>query len=310
MFFFPYKADILLNRIPLLTILISILCLFIFGSQVSSDKKLLVNAETYCSKINNTNFYLSIEKITGGRSIESCAGVLAGIHSAQGNIELINRLAEAAEGFTRKGKEEGVNYIVSSLSDEYLKYSKSAPFSLTSELQYEPNSFDPVTMISSSFAHADIFHLLGNLVFFFAFAAAIEIVVGWIKYLLVTLFLSVGVSISYTMSELSNVDALPTLGLSGVVMGMIGLFAYLMPTVRIRCILFFVFIFRTVVIPAWILAGVFVGWDIYQINFGDSNTGVNLVAHISGAIIGFLFGVLFFKNEKKKAQESLSAIYN
>lgn len=308
MFFFPYKADILLNRIPFLTIMVSILCLFIYGSQVSSSKKLFKSAENYCSEIKNKDFYLSIEKITGERSRQICMGILIEIHSTDNQSAAIKRLAGEASAFTSIGEEEGRQYVVNALSEEYLKFSEFAPETITSKLQYEPNSYNIFNMISSSFAHGSIFHLLGNLVFFFAFAATVEIVIRWYKYLFIMLFLSVGVSISYTVSVMNVTDALPTIGLSGVVMGMIGLFTYLMPSINIRCILFFIFILRTVVIPAWVLAVIYIGWDIYELSQNGSNTEVNLVAHISGAIIGFLYGFIFLRNEKLIVQKHILAI--
>lgn len=49
---------------------------------------------------------------------------------------------------------------------------------LNEEFWYQPTSWNPIAMITSSLAHADWFHLLGNLVFFLAFAPALETLIG------------------------------------------------------------------------------------------------------------------------------------
>lgn len=95
-------------------------------------------------------------------------------------------------------------------------------------------------------------------------------------------------------------NSVPTLGLSGVVAGMIGLFAYLAPHMRIRCCAFFVFFWRTFAVPAWVLAAWFVGWDVYNLFHDKGASNVNLVAHVSGAVIGFLTGVAFFRGARER----------
>ena len=79
-------------------------------------------------------------------------------------------------------------------------------------------------------------HMVGNMIFFLAFAPALELLVGNnFRYIWIMLFISFVVGVSYSMSILiGGSEAIPTLGFSGVVMGMMGLAAYLMPQARIR----------------------------------------------------------------------------
>ncbi len=86
-----------------------------------------------------------------------------------------------------------------------------------------------------------------------------------------------------------------TLGLSGVVMGMMGLFAYLLPKGKIRCYYWVVIFFGSVAIPAWALALWYIGGDIYTL-FANTNHGVvNVMAHVTGGIAGYLFGIIFLQ---------------
>lgn len=300
MFFFPFKANLTLNRIPFITIIICVLCILVYVNQVRSNEAVLKSATDFCLNINNIEFEVSLKKITDEDIITGCVHVLFALHSAQGDPAYVQFLAKNADAFHDMGRESGEQLIINSIKDEYFKFNLKAPKLLTTDLQYEPQSYNPARMLTSSFAHADIYHLLGNLAFFFAFAASIEIVIGWLKYILVFTLLSFFESLGYSLSLMGGGEALlPTIGLSGVVMGMIGMFAYLMPFIGIRCIVFFIVILKIVVIPAWLLALVYAGLDIYALYYGDANTQVNLVAHISGAFSGFILAFLFFRKEKE-----------
>src|SRR5262245_33549150 len=53
-----------------------------------------------------------------------------------------------------------------------------------SALAFYPGRLDPVRMFTSVFAHADFFHLVGNLFFFYSFARTIETQISVVGYLL------------------------------------------------------------------------------------------------------------------------------
>ncbi|OOZ42202.1 hypothetical protein BOW53_01075 [Solemya pervernicosa gill symbiont] len=235
MFFFPYRVDLSLNHIPLLTILLSIICIFIYGNQVSSEELLHTNTLDFCTHVENKNFDESIKLISGNNSTNNCANVLLSIHRAQNKSEHINKIVKTANNTDNT---IDIEQIRNALVNEYSAFTNTTPLTLTSRIQYSPSTYHVLNMISASFAHGNIYHLIGNLIFFYAFAASIEIIVGWKKYLFSVLTLCIGTNLSYSISTIHDSNALPTIGLSGVVMGMIGLFAFLMPTVRIKCILF------------------------------------------------------------------------
>jgi membrane associated rhomboid family serine protease len=92
-----------------------------------------------------------------------------------------------------------------------------------------------------------------------------------------------------------------TLGLSGVVMGMMGLFAYLMPNGKIRCYYWFIVIFGSVAVPGWMLALWYIGGDIYVLFTADEYGGINVLAHVAGGIAGYLYGFFFLKKSRRKA---------
>lgn len=179
---------------------------------------------------------------------------------------------------------------------------------ITGSLMYFPETWNPLKMITSAFAHADFAHLFGNLVFFLAFAPALEILLGsWLRYLGIILFVAMFTGISYSVSTVvGGGDAWPTLGLSGVVMGMIGLSAYLMPLARIRVFCWFLLFWKIVFVPAWILAVIYIGLDAWKMISNDGFTGINLVAHVFGGVGGYLYGMLWLKERREETREALA----
>lgn len=105
--------------------------------------------------------------------------------------------------------------------------------------------------------------------------------------------LAVSTSLAYTYSVGGSRDALPTLGLSGVVMGMIDFVAAVVPTLGIRCFFWFLLFVRAFSLPALLLAAWYVGWDVYDLNTRSDESNINYVAHVGGAATGAVIGLVF-----------------
>ena len=119
---------------------------------------------------------------------------------------------------------------------QFERYKERTPEYLTAKLWYQPETFNPVTMLSAALSHGSWSHLIGNLFFFFAFAATVEVILGMWRFVLFTVTLAVGTHIAYSLTSLGMEAPVPTVGLSGVVMGMMGMFAWFLPAHGIRCI--------------------------------------------------------------------------
>jgi membrane associated rhomboid family serine protease len=103
------------------------------------------------------------------------------------------------------------------------------------------------------------------------------------------------------LSALANGEIVASLGLSGVVMGMIGLSAYLLPRAKIRCYYWFIVIFGSVALPVWVLAIWYIGSDIYVLFAYDDHGLINVMAHVTGGVGGYLFGLLFLRQARQQA---------
>ena len=309
MIFLPYTVELQLNRKPVITILVCLLCVWVFISQQASSQRTITSALQYCSTRHAHGFWLAIEKVTGDRSRDACAVTLAAIHSSTDPAALIQKLAGEAAPYQSFSPEAGRRYTVRQLTDHYLAFSARASPDLTARLLYDPRTHDPVHMLTAAVAHGGWGHLIGNLFFFLAFAATVEVVVGYLAFPLLLIALALGTGIAYSLWSSAIADPLPTLGLSGVVMGMIGLFTWFLPTARIRCLLWLVIWGRTLAVPAWLLAGWYVGWNIYDLaQSAGQPTGTNFAAHVSGACLGFFFGVLFFRSRRERVQADFAGV--
>jgi membrane associated rhomboid family serine protease len=187
-------------------------------------------------------------------------------------------------------------------------YFQSGSYEFTESLLYYPQSWNPFKMLTSALAHADFMHLLGNMIFYLAFAPALEILIdNKLKYIWIMVFISFAVGISYSLSVVIGSDVpRPSLGFSGVVMGMIGLSAYMMPKARIKVLWWYIIAAKTFYVPAWILAICYIGLEIWTMLTASDYGGVNVVAHVAGGITGYLYGYLWLKECKEDTEEALA----
>ncbi len=310
MLFFPFRVDLNFNRIPLLTILICVICIFVFIKQEASFADMENASKKYCQQEHERMFWLVIEKVYGERDADACSKIFYHIHSYKNPEKRIDELVQQADQFDSRTAVSSRVIIRGMLEEKYREFRLSGVNKdLTTQLMYEPHSYNLLNMITAAFAHGSWEHLLGNLFFFFAFAASIEMILGMLYYVLIFGSLAIGTHLSYSLAMVNINEALPTLGLSGVVMGMIGVFVYLMPRIHIRCFLWFLVIIRIVKVPAWLLAAWYVSWDIYALYFSENQSAINFIAHVSGATIGFGLGLLFLVERKEKLDRDIQLFH-
>jgi membrane associated rhomboid family serine protease len=145
-----------------------------------------------------------------------------------------------------------------------------------------------ITLLTSMFMHAGWMHIIGNMIYLWAFGRAIEDSMGSGRFLI--FYLTGGIVAMLTQIMGDPYSRIPCLGASGAIAAVMGAFLVTFPRDRIRTVLFFFIFFRVTFIPAAFLIGF---WFLIQIfNFGAvaqvRTSGVAYLAHIGG----FLFGVV------------------
>ena len=305
--FFPYRAKIALHRIPVLTIVVSLLCIAVFTAQWNNMRARDHAALAHCKNETARGFQEALRRVTGSDDVHTCATLMLNLADAKDERAELLRTEEDVGSRLRASDRRIAEYYEQLLLDSYASFRLTVPGDLSARLAYPPDSWNPLRMLSATVAHASWGHLASNLLFFYAFAATIEILLGPLLYLAVLTMLALGTHIAYSMATLHNADALPTVGLSGVVMGMIALLVYFIPRARISCVLWIVVFFRRFSVPAWLLASCFIGLDLYTMLSGEQ-TGVNLVGHLSGAALGFGIGATVFRRKRHWARELVEEV--
>ena len=97
MFFFPYRADISLGRWPFITLLITLICILTFFSQVQSQQALDQSLQTFCqSKKFDNDFNIALPTLLNSK-IQSCEQLFSTIHLHENSAQLIKQLARVAK---------------------------------------------------------------------------------------------------------------------------------------------------------------------------------------------------------------------
>jgi len=152
------------------------------------------------------------------------------------------------------------------------------------------------TILTSMFMHGGWAHIIGNMVFLWAFGPQVEDVTGPWKYL--AFYLLGGIVAMAAQVIAMPTATVPTLGASGAIAAVMGAFLVTYPRDRIRTVLFLGFFATMTFIPAVVLIGFWFVFQVLSAGIGkiahtDQGSGVAYLAHIGGAIFGALAARLF-----------------
>jgi membrane associated rhomboid family serine protease len=145
-----------------------------------------------------------------------------------------------------------------------------------------------VTIFTAMFMHGGWLHIIGNMVFLWAFGPQMEDTMGHGRY--VVFYLVGGVVAMLAQVAGSPGSTVPTLGASGAIAAVMGAFIVTYPRDRIKSVLWILIFVQITMIPAALLIGI---WFLIQLfNAGAvanvQTGGVAYLAHVGG----FLFGAM------------------
>lgn len=304
MLMIPHSTALDLDGHAYMTYAVAILCIIIFYFQCNNEQEVQLAMGSYCESIYSLR--LDDKSVDVMRTdVRHCRNFLEMFHT---DVDfLIPQQLEYMMWDKFYFYNAQMDKVLELMQGHYQAFQKNAPDSLNASLMYYPGFPNPIKMITSSLSHGSVSHIVGNLIFFLAFAPALELLIGnLLKYLGVMLIIAFSTSVSYSLVMLiSGSNAIPTLGLSGVVMGMIGLSAYMMPKAKIRVFVWWFTFARNFYISAWILAVWYIGWDAWNLLTTSDHGGVNLIAHVSGGVTGYLIGFYWLKETREDTRDDL-----
>ena len=144
-----------------------------------------------------------------------------------------------------------------------------------------------ITLLTAMFMHGSWSHIVGNMVFLWAFGPQIEDAMNPRRY---SVFYLVGGLIAMLAQVVASPgSAVPCLGASGAIAAVMGAFLVIYPRDEIRSLWFFLLSVRITFIPAAFLIGVWFLIQLFSVGAvaNVQTGGVAYLAHIGG----FLFGV-------------------
>jgi len=162
-----------------------------------------------------------------------------------------------------------------------------------------------ITILTSMFMHASWSHILGNMVFLWAFGPEIEDTMNAWRYL--AFYLAGGVVAMLAQVATAPASTVPCLGASGAIAAVMGAFLVTYPRDKIRTLLVIGWYIRVTFIPAALLIGF---WFVVQLlSLGAVATvqsgGVAYLAHIGGMVFGAVTVRLFEDPRRRLARRGV-----
>jgi membrane associated rhomboid family serine protease len=138
-----------------------------------------------------------------------------------------------------------------------------------------------LTLVTSMFLHADIFHLFGNMIFLFVFGDDVEEAMGSLRF--IVFYLSSGIVGALAFVASGPQSVIPLIGASGAVSGVIAAYLMLRPCAKIKVLLFY-FVFS--LDAFWVIGS----WALLQLVHlaSQPDDDVAYWAHIGGLLAGAL----------------------
>jgi membrane associated rhomboid family serine protease len=156
-----------------------------------------------------------------------------------------------------------------------------------------------VTSFTAMFMHGSWLHILGNMLFLWVFGNNVEDSMGKVRFLVFYLlsgYAATALQTVVTLTAGSPVDgAVPNLGASGAVSGVLGAYLLLLPNATVLALLFFFL----VPVPAFLFLGFWFLFQLWEGGFSlvqpEAGGGVAFFAHIGGFVFGLATVRLFMK---------------
>ena len=160
-----------------------------------------------------------------------------------------------------------------------------------------------LTIFTSMFLHGGWLHLIGNMWTLYIFGDNVEDTFGHGRFL--TFYLICGVLACLAQLAIAPRSAIPMVGASGAIAGVMGAYFFLFPHARILTLVPIVF-FVIIEVPAYVFLG---AWFLVQFLSSSASAGVAEVrggvafwAHIGGFAAGYVLVRLFAYDQIQAAR--------
>lgn len=142
--------------------------------------------------------------------------------------------------------------------------------------------------LTSMFLHGGFLHIFGNMLFLWIFGDNLEDQFGHLPFLGFYLASGIGAALAQYLADPAS--PVPMVGASGAIAGVMGGYLLMFPRARVDILVIIVFLVRIVVLPAWLMLGLWFGIQAVSgyLSLGVAGGGVAYLAHAGGFIAGLL----------------------
>jgi len=135
-------------------------------------------------------------------------------------------------------------------------------------------------LLTATFFHANIWHLLGNMWFFWIVGREMESLYGSRDFLAFYLGAAIFSTAAWVLIAAVSGNSHPMIGASGAVMGVVMLYTLYYPRREILLVI--------IPMPMWLLLAIYLVYPLLPVLNGGT-TPIAIEAHLAGAGFGFLF---------------------
>ena len=139
-------------------------------------------------------------------------------------------------------------------------------------------------LITATFLHSDISHLVNNMLLLICLGSCLEKAIGKVKYIIFYFAAGIISSLVSMGWMLYSEDIAWSIGASGVVFAIMGAVLYIVIRNKGR--------FAGYSIKRYLIM------LVLSLYFGFTTAGVDNAAHVGGAVVGFVLGVLLYRKKK------------
>jgi membrane associated rhomboid family serine protease len=170
-----------------------------------------------------------------------------------------------------------------------------------------------VTLFSSMFMHGGWLHIFFNMLFLWVFGNNVEDSMGRVRYLLFYLLGGL-VALAAQIGVSPNSEA-PTVGASGAIAAVLGGYLILYPRARVLTVVFLLFFFTFIEIPAMVMLGIWIFLQfipaVGQLATPDAagGGGVAYWAHLGGFVFGMAAIMLFAHRKSTRYEQPRNPVY-
>jgi membrane associated rhomboid family serine protease len=159
-----------------------------------------------------------------------------------------------------------------------------------------------LTALTSMFMHGGLLHLAGNMLFLFIFGNNVEDSMGHVRF--VAFYILGGLAALALQVLVDPNAAVPTIGASGAIAAVLGGYILLYPRARVLTVVFIIFFFTVVELPALVVLGL---WFAEQALLGTAGLsdpvggggGVAYFAHVGGFVFGLAVIRAFARRQRQ-----------